>query len=366
MSDNEIHYLAYDPEELWTAMITAYVEAGGDVLYPGDEKEILLRGVQAMLVQAFAGVDNALRMATLRYAVRDYLNLYGEGRNCYRIEAAAAMAKVEIVFRATGEGRTIAKGTPLVATDGELMYLLTEDVIQTGYAQTLTADVVCNRAGGAGNGLLAGMQMQFLAPQDAVASVYCTESASGGQDEESDDTYRERIRRYGLTSITTGPEVQYESAAMDVTSEIIDANAVNGGAGVVDVMLLLANKESADAILDAVAKKLNAKDVRPLTDQVTVQQATAIPYVLNVQYGTSAGSGADKAIAAAVDEYRAWQDKTIGRAFNPDRLMAMLYQAGAVRVIWGDGSHFNGGKVEYAEIDERSHCSGVISLAVMT
>ena len=43
--DNEIHYLAYDPEELWKEMIVAYVEAGGDILYPGDEKEMLLRGV---------------------------------------------------------------------------------------------------------------------------------------------------------------------------------------------------------------------------------------------------------------------------------------------------------------------------------
>lgn len=364
-NDNEVHYLTYDPEELWIAMIVAYVEAGGDVLYPGDEKEILLRGVQAILVQSFAGVDNALRMDTLRYALRDYLNLYGEKRNCYRIEATAATATIEIQFRATGEGKTIEKDTALVAEDGEMMYLLLEDVVQTGYAQTVTAQVICSRTGSVGNGLLAGMQMQFLAPQDAVVSVYCTESAAGGQDEEDDETYRERIERYGLTNITTGPEVQYESAAMDVTSEILDANAINGGGGVVNVYLLLASDNGADAIIDAVKAKLNAQETRPLTDSVNVERAKALPYTLNVQYSTSTGSSADKAIAAAVDEYKAWQDETIGRAFNPDRLMASLYQAGAVRVIWGDGSNFNGGNVEYTEISDDSHCSGTISLAVI-
>ena len=54
MDNTEIHYLTYDPDEIWNEMITAYVEAGGDVLYPGDEKEMLLRGVQAMITQVFA------------------------------------------------------------------------------------------------------------------------------------------------------------------------------------------------------------------------------------------------------------------------------------------------------------------------
>lgn len=365
MNDNGIHYLTYDPEEIWSAMITAYIEGGGDVLYPGDEKEILLRGVQAMLVQAFAGVDNALRMATLRYAVRDYLNIYGEGRNCYRIGAAAARAKVEITFRATGEERTIPKESALVAPDGDMMFLLSENVVQTGYEQTISAEIVCNRAGGAGNGLLAGMQMQFLAPQDAVVSVFCTESAAGGQDEEDDETYRERIRTFGLMNTTTGPQTQYESAAMNVTSEILDARAINLSAGVVGIYLLLSSDTGTDAILASVEAALNAQDARPLTDSIEVHTATQMPYELNVQYAQEAGSNILPAVNQAIEEYRKWQDETIGRAFNPDKLMAMIYQAGAIRVVWGNGSHFNNGAVAYTPIAKNAHCKGRITLSMM-
>ena len=85
MDNTEIHYLTYDPEEIFQEMNLAYIQAGGDILYPGDEKEMLLRGVQAMIVQVFAGVDAALRMDTLRYAVGDYLDIYGEKRNCVRL-----------------------------------------------------------------------------------------------------------------------------------------------------------------------------------------------------------------------------------------------------------------------------------------
>lgn len=361
--DAEVHYLTYNPDEIWKEMIAAYVNAGGDVLYPGDEKEMLLRGVQSIVMQVFAGVDAALRMDTLRYAVGEYLDIYGEKRNCIRIPAEAATGMVEITFRASGTAKTIPVGTALTA-DGERLYLLTEDVVQTGYAQTVSAGIVCQETGSVGNGLVAGTQMQFLASNPAILSVFVSQEASGGQDKESDSSYRERIRSYGLINTTTGPKMQYESAAMDVTSEILDAEAINLGAGKVGVYLLLANDTGAAAILQSVADALNAQNVRPLTDMVEVFRADAVPYKLVVQCSQEAGSNITAALNAAVEEYRVWQDESIGRAFNPDKLMAMLYQAGATRVVWGDGSNFNGGPVQYTTIAENAYCKGDIALAV--
>ena len=49
MDNTELHYLTYDPEAIWDEMHDAYIEAGGEALYPGDEKEMLLRSVQAVL-----------------------------------------------------------------------------------------------------------------------------------------------------------------------------------------------------------------------------------------------------------------------------------------------------------------------------
>ena len=137
MDNTEIHYLTYDPEEIFQEMNLAYIQAGGDILYPGDEKEMLLRGVQAMIVQVFAGVDAALRMDTLRYAVGDYLDIYGEKRNCVRLAASSARGRVKITFKADGITRTIAAGTALTA-DGERIYLLDEDVEKTKRARLET------------------------------------------------------------------------------------------------------------------------------------------------------------------------------------------------------------------------------------
>jgi len=318
MDDTELHYVTYDPDEIWEEMLQAYVAAGGDILYPGDEKEILLRSVLADIVQIFAGVDNALRMQTLRYAVGEYLDVLGELRGCERIAASAATATVTITTIATGRTDTLEAGTTMTA-DGELFYELLEDFDLSGYQQTATVGVQATRTGSAGNGLLAGTEMQLSMTHEAVQSIVVATDASGGNEEEDDDTYRERIRVNGFASVSTGPAEQYEAAAKAVSSEILDANALNLGAGQVGVYVLLASDTGAAALLAAVEDALSAEDSRPLTDTVTVYQATDIEYTIHVRYKSDGSSSVATAIAAAAADYQDWQDYTIGRAFNPDR-----------------------------------------------
>lgn len=364
MDKNELHYVTYDPSEIWLEMVSAYIEAGGDILYPGDEKELLLRGVQAIVTQVFAGVDNALRMQTLRYAIGEYLDLLGEARNCPRIEAQAAHSRVAITFGASGQSKTIAAGTAMTA-DGEHIYVTTESFTQTGFAQVEEVDVVCRNEGAAGNGLLAGMQMQFMVSNPAVESIFVLADATGGQEREDDDTYRDRIRLHGQTSVTTGPATQYENVAMSVSSEILDARALNIGAGHVGVYVILKNDVGESGLLAAVGDALSADEVRPLTDTVSVMKATDIPYTLNVQYAVEEKSNITEAVSIALEEYQDWQDNTIGRAFNPDRLVAALYQAGASRVTYVEGSAFNGGDAVYTPIGTNERCKGTISIGIL-
>ncbi len=365
MDNTELHYLTYDPDAIWEQMMINYVEAGGDILYPGDEKYMLLRSVQEDIVQVFAGVDNALRMATLRYAVGDYLDVLGEQRSCPRIQATAATATVTITTNATGKSDVLEAGTAMTA-DGEIFYLLVEDLTLTGYAQTVTVEVVADRTGSVGNGLLAGSEMGLAITNSGVNSIIVATDASVGNEEEDDETYRARIREYGLASVSTGPEQQYEAVAKAVSSEILDAKALNMGAGNVGVYLLLASDTGAAAIMQSVLDALSAEDVRPLTDNVSVYRAADVAYTLNVRYASDNSSATSAAIAEAVSDYQTWQDQVIGRAFNPDRLMAAIYQAGATRVTWGDGSNFNGGAVTYTEIGVSQRCKGTITLTALS
>ena len=124
---SETYYLSYDPEELYKEMQMAYAAESGEILWPGDEKETLLRAAESIFIQALAGVDHALRMGTLRYAVGDYLDLIGENRGCIRNKSRKARAEIEIQAEA-GEERTIRAGSQLTA-DGDQIYTLRADVV---------------------------------------------------------------------------------------------------------------------------------------------------------------------------------------------------------------------------------------------
>lgn len=364
MDKTELHYVTFDPDEIWLEMMAAYLEAGGSILYPGDEKEILLRSVQADFMQVFAALDNAARMHTLRYAVGEYLDVIGESRDCLRFRASEAHAVVRITTNATGEETVLAAGTAMTA-DGNIFYLLDEDITLSGITQSITANVHADRKGSIGNGLLAGMQMSLAKTNRAVNAIISTTNATGGNDEEKDDVYRERIRTYGITSVTTGTAQQYESNAMAVSSDILDAKAMSIGDAQIRVYLALKDEATSSSVIAAVLARLTEPTIKTLGDQISVQEATDLEYLLKVEYVADNSAETAEAISKAANDYQEWQENergAIGRPFNPDRLMSAVYQAGATRVFWGAGSHFNDGDVEYTEILSSQRCKGTIQL----
>lgn len=362
MDNKELHYLSYDIDEIWREMLMTYMDNSHEVILPGDEKYMLLEGVKKIIVQVFAGVDNALRMATLRYAVGDYLDVIGENRGCERMNAEKANAVVSVNFIQSGVAKTIPAGTALSA-DGKVQFVLENDLEQSGNEETIGGiAIIAKEAGETGNCLVVGTPMSFTQTQSAVNSIYVTEEAQGGKDKEHDDDYRERIRQHGLAITTTGASERYEDVARSVSANILDAKALNSGDGIVSVYLILENQTGSSELIQKVREALNDKEMRPLTDTVTVGQATNVNYTLNVEYTAPNNTDITNAVEKAVIEYQIWQDRHIGVSFNPDRLMAAIYQAGAQRVTWGAGSEFDGGTVEYTDINQDERCFGTITL----
>lgn len=364
MDTSELHYVNCDPEAIWDKMQETYIAEGGDVLYPGDEKEILLRAVQAISVAILACVDNGLRQSTRRYSQGEFLDLYGEEHHCPRIEATKAKATVEITFEATGVAKTIPAQTELTA-DGVFLYHLTEDVTQTGAAQTVQAEIECSTAGAVGNGLTSGTQMQFIQSEDAVLSIYTTTAATGGQDREEQEAFRERIGEHGVVTNVAGPSGPYEAMAEAVSSLILDAKALNDDEGDVGIYLILASGASSSAIIQAVEDALSPRDKRPLNDHVEVHLATEVAYTLHPTIYYPSSENLADAITATIAEYKDWQDHTIGRAFNPDKLTAALFQLGVTRVQYASSDGISGAGAVYTEIAQRSHCVGTITPEVV-
>lgn len=371
MDNSELRYVDYDPETTWDEMMKTYNECGGDVLYPGDEKEILLRSVLAIATAIMAKVDSALRMDTLTYATGEYLKEYGLKRNCVYIDAVPATAPVTITFEGGWPAKIMEAGTAFTA-DGSIIYTLKDAKYITGTNQVMNAVMECAEAGTIGNGLRSGTELQPVESIEGFIRCVVTADASGGTDAEDEEVYRERIRNFGLNSVTTGPSALYEAQARSVSTQIVDARAVNirdgndQETGTVGIYLLLAEGADAPSLCASVEQKLSAETTRPLTDRVVVAEADAVEYTLEVKVWYSQYSGIGDAVTDAINEYQEWQDNRIGRAWDPNKLTAMLYQAGCERVQYLTGSKIGeDGPVEYTEIPDDSHCSGTINLTVV-
>ncbi len=95
----------------------------------------------------------------------------------------------------------------------------------------------------------------------------------------------------------------------------------------------LATEEIKAAVLAA----CSADTVRPLTDQVFVEDAEQVKYNIDFTYYTQTGSGRSAveiqtAVDNAVREYIRWQDTKLGRDINPDELRELLYHTGIKRI----------------------------------
>jgi phage-related baseplate assembly protein len=153
---------------------------------------------------------------------------------------------------------------------------------------------------------------------------------------DADLRYRITLALEGLS--TAGPEGAYLYHALK--SESVKHASVTGppilSPGQVLVTLLGTTGSGAvsSTVISEVAAILNDEDVRPLTDQVTVQGATIIPYTIQATLYTYAGPDSAVVIQQAQAAAQAFADgqHRIGYDIPRSGIFAALHVAGVQRV----------------------------------
>ncbi|NTD85494.1 baseplate assembly protein [Agrobacterium tumefaciens] len=146
------------------------------------------------------------------------------------------------------------------------------------------------------------------------------------------------LRRYlaSFAAPAAGSEDGYTFAALKAYPEAHDIKVRNGGAGKVLVHLLADGgmQTPLDSVF-AVAKALDAKDVRPLTDDVTVSAAVINPYSMAGKLVVPRGPDPSQVVAAAVASVRAFGASRyrIGAEIPISALQAAAYVPNVLRVV---------------------------------
>jgi phage-related baseplate assembly protein len=118
-------------------------------------------------------------------------------------------------------------------------------------------------------------------PLPFVTTSKATTIFANGSKAENDDEFKQRILLSMADKSTAGSEETYKSFTLGADERVEDVSVLNGGDGVVNVFYY---SPSADDLMQTrIVEKLNAKDVRPLSDNVVVLPVTQIAYSVTAE-----------------------------------------------------------------------------------
>ena len=154
---------------------------------------------------------------------------------------------------------------------------------------------------------------------------------AGGSDPEDDESFRERIRLSLSDKSTAGAERTYLSFTYAADERVRDVSVTSPSAG--EVRVVYWSEEMDDVMQDRIADALNAKDVRPLTDHVTVAPAEEVAVEVSATLVIRPDTDAAEVLAAARDRLsELGANPQIGRDVHPSQIIAALMVDGVERV----------------------------------
>lgn len=345
----DIEFLETDTETVISNMIALYEEtqraAGRDnyKVHPASPERIFISWMAAIIVQQRTLINNIAKMNVPRYAAKseneEYLDSLAElFKDTPRLPASPASAIFRFYISEPQQQSTIIPAGTRISFDGVIIFT-TSEVLEIKAGETSgDVEAVCTQPGTVGNGLAVGQVKEVVDLFDHYQKAENITITGGGAEKEDNESYYERLRESMESFSTAGPVNGYIYHTKSTSSAIHDVVATSPTPGVVDIRILLQNGELAtDAFLEETKEKLNADDIRPLTDIVTVANPETVDFSVDVTFYITKGSSTSPAIIEAnvreaVDGFIKWQTEKMGRDINPSYLTQMMMAAGAKRV----------------------------------
>ncbi|MBN3207538.1 baseplate assembly protein [Pectobacterium brasiliense] len=153
---------------------------------------------------------------------------------------------------------------------------------------------------------------------------------------ESDADLRTRAQQAFEGLSVAGPTAAYEFHARSADGRVADASAVSPSPAAVTVTVLSreGNGSASDELLQTVGAALNAENVRPVADRVTVQSAEIVPYEITAALYVYPGPEAEPIRIAAETRLQAYitAQHRLGRDIRRSAIFAALHVEGVQRV----------------------------------
>lgn len=345
----DIEFLETDTETVISNMIALYEEtqkaAGRDnyKVRPASPERIFISWMAAIIVQQRTLINDIAKMNVPRYAAKseneDYLDSLAEiFKDTARLPATPASATFRFYISEPQKQSTIIPAGTRISFDGVIIFA-TSEVLEIKAGETSgDVEAVCTQPGTVGNGLVAGQVKEVVDLFDHYQKAENITTTSGGAEKEDNESYYERMRDSMESFSTAGPINGYIYWTKTVSAAVLDTAVTSPEACVVDVRVILRDgQEATPTVLKEIEEALNADDIRPLTDIVTVSAPDTVDFSVDATFyiaqpNRESAAAIEREVRAAVDNFIVWQTSKMGRDINPSQLTKMMMDAGAKRV----------------------------------
>jgi phage-related baseplate assembly protein len=345
----DIEFLETDTETVISSMIALYEEmqraAGRDnyKVRPGSPERVFISWMAAIIVQQRTLINETAKMNVPRYAAKseneEYLDSLAEiFKDTQRLPASPASATFRFYISEPQQQSTIIPAGTRISFDGVIIFA-TSEVLEIRAGETSgEVEAVCTQPGTVGNGLVAGQVKEVVDLFDHYQKAENITTTSGGAEKEDNESYYERMRDSMESFSTAGPINGYIYWTKTVSPAVLDVAVTSPEACYVDVRVILRDgQEATEAVLKEIEEALNASDIRPLTDIVTVSAPETVDFSVDATFwiaqpNRESAAAIEREVRAAVDSFIIWQTSKMGRDINPSYLTKLMMDAGAKRV----------------------------------
>jgi len=325
----EPSFIERDVNKITQEWIALYEQKTGKTLQPAQVERILIDvGVYRENLLRIA-IQEAAKQNLVNFATYPMLDYLGELVGVTRLEPQ--YAKTVIRF-AMNETRTfnvdIPEGSQIESKDGKVIFSTLDNAIIPAGQLYVDIPMRCEASGEIGNGYLPGeINNPVSNISDYIDSFSNIETTSGGAEEESDDSYRERIKQAPEQFSNAGSKGAYEFLAKSAHPDIIDVAVLSPSAGVVKVYPLTKDGNPQDPIINAVSAILNDDMKRPLTDNVIVEAPIKVDFAINTE--VTVFDYADQItvkveIESKLDSYISDMKSKLGKGIVPAQIISII------------------------------------------
>lgn len=324
----EPNFIDRDPTTITNEWITLYQERTGKTLQDAQIERILIDVGSYRETLLRIKIQEIAKSNLLNYATLDILKHLGELVGVPILVAKYSKTMFEFTLdEAQDFDITIPAGTQVESNDSKYIFETFADATIKANELSVEVEAICTTAGTLTNGYAISSITNLINPLGYVLTVKNTTITFGGQDEESADNYRERIRQAPESFSNAGSKGAYKFHTLSADQSIINVAVISPSAGVVEVYPLTNTGTPSDDLISLVKNYLSADKIRPLTDNVVVKNPESVDFFITATltlYSYADLTSVKTAVNEGLNGYKKTLKSSLNKDIVPNQIISIL------------------------------------------